>query len=78
VSYRKKTVFWLSIWDGYFKANFFFLDRHLDGIAALKIDEKSFSIEKEWAQMIPLIFKIDDKRQFVDLQKIIKYKKIAK
>ena len=43
VSYKKKTIFRLSIWEGYFRASFFFLERHLEGIRALGIDEKSFS-----------------------------------
>ena len=78
VCHKKKTVFWLSIWDGFFKTSFFFLGRHLEDIAALGIDENSFIVEKEWGKMIPLIFSIRDKKQFPDLLKIIKYKKTAK
>ena len=75
---KKKTVFWLSVWEGFFKTSFFFLNRHLEDIAALEIDENSFTIEKEWGKMIPLIFNIRKKGQFPDLLKIIKYKKQAK
>ena len=78
VCYNKKTVFWLSVWEGLFKTSFFFLERHLEGIAALKTDENSFIIEKEWGKMIPLIFNIKDKKQFPDLLEIIKFKKAAK
>jgi hypothetical protein len=78
VSHKKKTIFWLSIWDGFFKTSFFFLGRHLEGIAALNIDENSFTIEKEWGKMIPLIFKISNQKQFPDLLKIIKFKKASK
>jgi hypothetical protein len=78
VCYKKKTIFWLSVWEGFFKASFFFLERHLEGIAALNIDENSFVIEKEWGKMIPLIFKINNQKQLSDLLKMIKFKKAAK
>ena len=75
VCYKKKTVFWLSVWEGFFKTSFFFLERHLEGIAALQTDENSFTIEKTWGKMIPLIFSINDIKQFSDLLKVIEFKK---
>ena len=78
VAHKKKTIFWLSVWDGFFRTSFFFLDRHLDGIAALHLDETNYFIEKEWGKMIPIIFNINDKKPFADLLKIIKFKKEAK
>ena len=78
VSHKKKTVFWLSVWNGFFKTSFFFLERHLEGIAALEIDENSFTLEKEWGKMIPLIFNINNKKQFLDLLKMVEFKKKAK
>ena len=78
VCHKKKTVFWLSVWNGFFKTSFFFLERHLEGIAALEIDEKNFTIEKEWGKMIPMIFSINNKEQFPDLLKMIEFKKKAK
>jgi len=78
VCHKKKTVFWLSIWDGFFKTSFFFLERHMEGIAALQIDENSFTIAKEFGKMIPLIFNINDKKQFSDLLKVIEFKKKSK
>ena len=78
VVHKKKTVFWLSAWDGFFKTSFFFLERHLEDIEALDIDENSFTLEKEWGKMIPLIFNIYSENQLADLLKMIKYKKTAK
>jgi hypothetical protein len=75
VSHKKKTVFWLSIWNGFFKTSFFFLERHLESIAALEIDENSFTIEKEWGKMIPIIFNINSKKQIPDLLKMTELKK---
>jgi len=78
VAYKKKTVFWLSVWDGFFRTNFYFLERHLEGIAAIETDENSFRIEKEWGKMIPLFFFIFEKKQLADLYKIVEFKKNAK
>ena len=78
VANKKKTVFWLSVWDGFFKTSFFFLERHLEGIAALAIAENSYTMEKEWGKMIPFLFNISSQKQFPDLLKMIQYKKAAK
>ena len=78
VCHKKKTVFWLSIWDGFFKTSFFFLERHLEGIAALQIDDNSYKMEKEWGKMLPMIFSINDKKQLPDLLKVIEFKKKSK
>ena len=78
VSYKKKTVFWLSAWDGFIKTSFFFLERHLEGIAALEIDENSYTLEKEWGKMIPLIFNLHSEKQFPDLLKVVEFKKKSK
>ncbi|MCK7541544.1 MAG: DUF3788 domain-containing protein [Marinilabiliales bacterium] len=40
VVFKKKTVFWLSVWDGYFKAGFYFVERHCPGILELEIDAR--------------------------------------
>ena len=78
VCHKKKTVFWLSIWEGFIQTSFFFLERHLEGIAALQILENSFKMEKEWGKMIPLIFKIYKREQIDDLLKMVEFKKKAK
>ncbi|MCL2596948.1 MAG: DUF3788 domain-containing protein [Paludibacter sp.] len=78
VSFKNKTVFWLSIWDGFFRTSFYFLERHLEGVAALETDENSFTIEKEWGKMIPLIFNISQNKQLRDLYTIVEFKKNLK
>ena len=78
VTYKKKTIFWLSVWNGYFKTSFFFLERHLEGITKLEMNENSFTVEKEWGKMIPLILEIDKKEIINDCLKIIEYKKKLK
>ena len=78
VCHKKKTVCWLSVWNGFFKTSFFFLERHLEGIAELSINDNSYTIAKEWGKMIPLIFSINDRRQLPDLLKMINFKKKSK
>jgi len=78
VSHKKKTVFWLSVWDGFFKTGFYFMERHLEGIAALQINENSFKMEKQWGKMFPLIFNISKREQIEDLLKVVEFKKKAK
>jgi len=45
---------------------------------ALEIDENSIIVEKDIVDMIPLNFNINNKNQFPDLLKMIKYKQAAK
>lgn len=75
VAHKKKTIFWLSVWKSYFKTSFFFLERHLEGIAALKLDKNRYLQEKERGNMIPFIFTIRTTSQFPDLLKLVKFKK---
>ena len=35
--YKKKTIFWLSAWEGFFKTSVFFTEKHLEAIAELAI-----------------------------------------
>ena len=81
VCHKKKTVFWLSVWEGFFKTAFFFLERHVEGIAALDIPEHikdDFGRTKPVGKMLPMLLNINKKEQLPDLLKIIKYKKTAK
>jgi len=78
VCHKKKTVFWLSVWEGFFQIGFFFLERHLDGIAALPIEDNSFTIGKSIGKSIPIIFRIRKHEQIEDLLKMVEFKKKAK
>lgn len=78
VTNGKKTVFWLSVWDGYFQVSFFFLERHLDGLAALGLDGNGHTHEKECGRMLPLIFRVTVAAQVTDIMKVVEFKKKAK
>ena len=81
VCHKKKTVFWLSAWDGFFKTTFFFLERHLEGIAALDISEpikEEFLQTKSVGKLLPMIIDINSREKLSDLLKVIEFKKKAK
>jgi len=81
VGFKKKTVFWLSVWDGYFKAGFYFVERHCPGVIELDIDKsikEEFKSKKPFGTLFPLAITVTSKEQIKDLLKIIEYKKSLK
>jgi uncharacterized protein DUF3788 len=78
VQYKKKTVFWLSVWDKYFKVVFYFTEKHFESIKQLDIDDKikeKFVNGKAIGKMFPLAIKIEKTSQLRDVLRIIDYKK---
>jgi len=74
---KKKTVFWLSVWDGYFKTSFYFTEKNCNGIFEMEIDEniqKEFVANKPIGKLLPLVICMKGKEQLPDLMKIITYK----
>jgi hypothetical protein len=77
----KKNLFWLSAWDGFFKAAFYFTEKHLERFAALDIPEpvkeKLFQA-KPVGRLLPLLFEIRTSEQLPVLLKIVEFKKSLK
>ncbi|MFZ2286259.1 MAG: DUF3788 family protein [Bacteroidales bacterium] len=81
VVFKKKTVFWLSVWDGYFKAGFYFVERHCGGIPELDIDQNvkdALIASKPFGTLFPVALSIEKAEHIPDLLKIIEYKKKLK
>ncbi len=81
VVYKKKTVFWLSIWDKFFKIAFYFTEKNCAGIAELNIDEKikeEFSQRKVIGKLLPLAINMSRKEQIEDAITIVLFKKSLK
>ena len=81
ISLKKKTILWLSVWEGCFKTTFFFIEKHLEGIAALNISEKikeDFCKMKPLGRLLPMVFNIHQKEQLDDLLKVVAFKKTLK
>lgn len=81
VIHKKKTILWLSVWEGFFKTGFYFTEKHLEAIAALDISEKikeEFCIMKPVGKLFPMIFNINSGNQLLDLLTVIRFKKSLK
>jgi len=81
VCHKKKTIFWLSVWDKYFKTTFYFTEKSGKGINELNIEEElkeRFSRSKAIGRLIPLTININEKEQVKDVIKLVDYKKSLK
>lgn len=79
--YKKKTIFWLSIWESFIKTSFYFTEKTRSGITDLQINEtvkSDFANTDATGKLIPLILNIDRKEQLNDFHKIANYKKNLK
>jgi hypothetical protein len=81
VCHKKKTIFWLSIWDKFIQITFYLMERHRDGISELAIDE---TLKSEFYQSepvgthLPLVIRVTKKKQIQDVLAITRYKKSLK
>jgi hypothetical protein len=81
VVFKKKTVFWLSVWEGFFMIGFYFADKYRNEVEALDIDAKlldDFRSNKNIGKLLPLNVAVDKQEQIDDLLKIISMKKRLK
>jgi len=75
--HKKKTVFWLSVWEGFFKAAFFFTETAHEGVQALPFDEPP-KREPNVGKFVPLVMEVHSESQLGDLARLIAYKKSLK
>ena len=78
VQFKKKTVFWLSVWERYFKLGFYFTEKNCKSILELDIDDnikKEFKEGKPIGKLLPLGLSIHKKSELKDALKIIEHKK---
>jgi hypothetical protein len=81
VSFKKKTVFWLSVWDKYFQIGFYFTEKTRAGIMELPIDDNlksKFGKTKTLGKLVPLPIQVTRKKQIKDVIELVKYKKSLK
>ena len=77
VQKKKKTVFWLSIWNGFFKTTFYFTEKNSSGIGELDIDKQikdDFWQNTNIGKLLPLTISISKGEQLSDVLQIILYK----
>lgn len=78
---KKKTIFWLSIWDRFIKISVYFTEKTRWGIYDLQINNQikdKFKKVEAIGKLIPLILDIEKEEELADLAEIIKYKKNLK
>lgn len=81
INSKKKTIFWLSIWDGFFKTSFIFTLKNCSGIDDLNISDsikENFAKGKNAGKFLPLILDIRQTDQLKDFLQIVEYKKALK
>jgi hypothetical protein len=74
---KKKTVFWLSVYNGYFKTAFYFTEKTGSNIPRLDIGKEiidSYLKAKSIGKLTPLRIDIKSKKDIRDLKKVIEYK----
>lgn len=81
VQHKKKTILWLSIWEGFFKIGFYFTEKYIEGIEALDISDTikdEFVKAKPVGRLIPMIIDVNNRGQIDDLLTIVQFKKSLK
>ncbi len=78
---KVKPIFWLSIWEGFFKVSFFFSADSQDELLTLPISQEAKNIIKNSKPMgktmrfIPIVFDVDSNKQINDLIMIAQFRK---
>ena len=77
ITFKKKTVVWLSVWSDCFKLGLYFTEKSGGGIPALEIDEsiKEFYLNhKPIGKLKPVVVEVRLKSQLDDINTLVKYK----
>ena len=77
ITFRKKTVVWLSVWSDCFKLGLYFTEKSGEGIPGLKIDDsiKEFYLNhKPIGKLKPIVVEVRMKSQLADIITLLKYK----
>ena len=77
ISFKKKTVVWLSVWSDRFKLGFYFTEKSGGGIPELRIDDsiKEFYLNhKPIGKLKPIVVEVRKKSQLSDINTLLKYK----
>jgi len=80
-THKKKTVFWLSVWEGLFRVTLFFTEKTRADAQALPISDRlktSLAKEKARGKLVPLIVDIPSAAALDDVYHLIAYKQSLK
>ena len=71
VTFKKKTVFWLSVWEKHFKTGFYFTEKTIMGLSGIEPG-------KPIGKLIPVVINVTSKKQIKDVLKTATYKMSVK
>lgn len=77
ITFRKKTVAWLSIWPGCFKVACYFTEQSGAGISNLEISaaaKERYRIHQPIGRLKPLVFEVSRKVQLAEVYCLLHYK----
>jgi hypothetical protein len=77
ISHKKKTVMWLSVWNGFFKISFYFTEKNLCEIETLGIADnikEEFCKAKPIGKLIPMLFVVNNKQELLDVLTVAAFK----
>lgn len=80
---KEKTIFWLSIWDGFFRVSFYFAEKAQLGLQGLTVGKNTKRMIEDAKRMgklkfFPLVFDVRSDDLFDDLGTLINYQKSIK
>ena len=81
---KERTIFWLSIWEGFFKISFFFLAGVRDELLTLAISQETKRLIRNAEPMgktmrfLPIIFDVSDDKKLNDLFVLVQFRKDKK
>lgn len=81
VSQRGKTLFWLSVWNGFFRCSFHFSGRTRGGVAELTIDpllRQTFLAAPMVGRLVTLPLDIRDSSDLADFYPVFDYQRAQK
>jgi hypothetical protein len=81
VQFKKKTIFWLSVWENRFRVVFYFTEKTMLGLAELDIEPalvQQLIGSSPIGKLVPLVFNMQAKYLLDDLLTVADYKKKLK
>lgn len=79
--WKKKTIFWLSVWDGYFKIGFYFTEKTISGLYGLPVSQSikdRLMNARPTGRLIAVSIDVDSEGQSDDIVQLVGYKKRLK
>ena len=77
VQFKKKTVTWMSAWEGYMQATIYLPLRLLNEALSLDLDDRfkeRFTSAKDVGKSKPCIFQIDNGDEVLNFEKLMQFK----